>query len=111
MEYDPPTFRPACCTTAGALIMIDYRTVKYPEKLKTTPLTLVDVQNMEHAEQANIGVAVGASQLNCKYREGVTYVVPVGSTVEPFKFDGYVAPADVRTRFEAQHTPVTEDAA
>lgn len=81
--------------------MPDYRKVKKPSLLKPTPMSLADVQLMENADTANVGVAVGARQLNCKYRDGMTYVVPVDSAVEPFKFAGYIDPADVRAWFEA----------
>lgn len=83
--------------------MVDYRAVKKPTALKPSPITLTDIQDMEHAEIANIGVSVGARQLNCKYAKDKTYVVPVESKVEPFKFSGYIAPADCRTWFEAEY--------
>ena len=82
--------------------MVTFKTVKNPKRLVATPITLADVQAMEHAQQSNVGVAAGARQLNCKYRDDITYVVPVDSAVEPFKMTGYVDPADVRTWFEAK---------
>ena len=89
--------------------MVTFKAVKNPKLLKPTPMTMADVQAMEHGEQANRGVTVAARQLNCKYRDNTTFVVPIDSKVEPFKFTGSVSPDDVAAWFEWKYAEASAE--
>lgn len=94
--------------------MADYATVTNPEELEPEPMALSDLATAELPETvANVATDLGdgyATQLNCKYAGGKTFVIPIGGTLEPVKFDGYVSPQDVRVWYRAVHGPKEEAA-
>ena len=84
--------------------MVEFRSVKKASALKATDMVVADIAAMEHPESAaNIGTDLGegyASQINCKYVGGMTYIVPIGGGL-PVKLTGYVSPQDCRAWYRA----------
>jgi hypothetical protein len=90
--------------------MPDFKNVKDPTKLEAIPFELADMTVLGWGQESNIGIGGDTAQLNCRYADGMTYVQPMGqqNTALPWKFKGYVSPADCAAWFVNSITPPAE---